>query len=480
MNIDIMSSIRRVYLFLCIGCIFTFACNILDKKPEMDITANNVIHDLRSAENALNGVYNKLKGDKTPGMPYYGAMYLILSDVSSDISQSIGTYNALIQADNFDLSPSSEIGIGDFWAQVYKVINGANEIITDLPALTNVDQENKDNILGQAYFLRALAYFDLNRSFGGVAGVYGTMGVPIVLKPVRSIKDITYPSRPSIDEVYERVESDLKNSVNLLSGGGEPTLASQAAAEALLSRLYLYYKQDYNLVEEYATDVINDYNYKLTENYTDIFIKENTAGSIFELNNTTTFQSEIRNWYFPSSKGGRGELVLHEEFVKLLKSRPSDDRTKLIAHSNSSDRYYPTKYQKPSGTDNIQILRLAEMFFNRAEARVRKKTPNISGALSDLNVIRNRAGLADTSGSGVDSPEKILHAIAVERSIEFYEEGHRWFNLIRTGKALRVLKDIKRKNGPPVSLGSTGHEVFPIPQEDLDVNDNLEQNPAYK
>src|SRR5699024_1749305 len=102
-----------------------------------------------------------------------------------------------------------------------------------------------------------------------------------------------------------------------------------------------------------------------------------------------------------------------------------------------------------------------------------------NGALSDLNAIRNRAGLPDTAGTGVDSRTEILDAIALERSVEFFEEGHRWFNLVRTGNALSALTGIDRKNSGPVSLTDAGRQVWPIPHREIDANKNIEQNPAY-
>jgi hypothetical protein len=164
----------------------------------------------------------------------------------------------------------------------------------------------------------------------------------------------------------------------------------------------------------------------------------------------------------------------------MVNSRPDDERGDLIGFDANVGAYYSTKYAKAGGDDNIQVLRLAEMYLNRAEARTRKTTPDFTGALSDLNEVRNRAGLADTTGTGVDTASEILNAIEYERGIEFIQEGHRWFNLVRTGNALNTLTGIDRLNGDPVSLTNPGRQVFPIPSRDIDANENLEQNSAYQ
>jgi hypothetical protein len=366
----------------------------------------------------------------------------------------------------------------NLWARAYATINHANNIIADVPNLEETPQEVKDQILGEAYFIRGLAYFDLTRTFGGVSGVYGTMGVPLVTEPSRLVDENSFPSRASIEESYAQVAADLQQAQSLLSGFTTPNRASEAAAIALQARLNLY-TQNFEQAETFATQVLQDYDFQLIENFADIFINENTAEAIFELAFNTTDGNDIRFWYFPSSAGGRGDIALHESYAELVMGRSDDERGDLIAFDSNVGVFYTTKYQKAGDDDNIQILRLAEIYLTRAEARVRKSSPNLDGALSDLNMIRNRAGLADTTGAGVDSPEEILGAIEFERGIEFIEEGHRWFNLIRTGRALEILSGVDRLNSDPVSLTNAGRLVFPIPSRDIDSNENLVQNDAY-
>jgi hypothetical protein len=464
---------RNSIFLISFTIFFATACDVLNQQPKSAVSADHIIYNEATAQIALNGLYSQLQNGN-----YYGGNLYVLSDVSSDISQSVGTWDFYRAMDTYTTNVGN-LEVEDFWEQAYATINQANNIITKVSRLDNVARETKDQILGEAYFIRALAYFDLNRAFGGIEGVYGSMGVPIVLKPTDTITEDSYPSRPGINETYAQVESDLKQAIALLPGTSVPTRASEAAAKALLSRLYLYYQKDYALVEQYATDVINDYDYQLVEDYASIFINEETTGSIFELSFTASDQSDIRFWYFPPSLGGRADIALHQNFVNLLQTRTNDERAGLIAFDDGVGVYYPTKYQKVSGKDNVLILRLAEMYLNRAEARARKATPDLSGALSDLNTIRNRAGLPDTTGTGVDTAQEILDAIALERSIEFYEEGHRWFNLIRTESALTVLNGIDRKNSGPVSLNEPGRQVWPIPQREIDANKNIAQNEAY-
>lgn len=459
------------YLFIVL--IAAVGCDVLNQDPQTAISEEIAIRDQKSAEAALNGLYSQLQsGD------YYGSNLQIISEVSSDISQSVGTWDFYREMDTY-VTSAGNLENRNLWSQAYSTVNHANNLIADVPNLDNASQEIKDQILGEAYFIRALAFFDLSRTFGGVPGVAGSMGVPLVTQPSREINEESFPSRAGLEASYAQVESDLQEAEARLSGFTSADHSTEAAAKALFSRLYLYL-QDYEQAEQYATEVINNYDFSLVNNFADIFVNENTSEAIFELAFNTTDGNDIRFWHFPSSGGGRGDIALHDDYAEMVMSRSADTRGELIGFDDNVGVYYPTKYQKSGGDDNIQILRLAEMYLNRAEARARMSTPDLSGALADLNEIRNRAGLADTTGTGVDTAEEVLEAIEHERAIEFMEEGHRWFDLVRTGRSMTLLNGIDRTNGDPVSLTDARRMIFPIPSRDIDANDNLEQNEAYR
>ncbi|MGM0546693.1 MAG: RagB/SusD family nutrient uptake outer membrane protein [Bacteroidota bacterium] len=464
---------KYLNIIFLVAFITASGCDVLNQDPQTAISEEIAIRDLKSANAALNGLYSQLQAAE-----YYGSNLQIISDVASDISQSVGTWDFYREMDTY-VTSAGNLENRNLWSQAYSTVNHANNIIVEVEALDDIPQENKDQILGEAYFIRALAFFDLTRTFAGVPGEAGTMGIPLPTEPSRQIDDNSFPERASIEASYSQIESDLQAAESRLSGFDSPNRASEAAVQALFSRLYLY-THDFDLAKQYASDVIENSTFELVEDFSDIFIEENTAEAIFELSYNTTDASEIRFWYFPSSGGGRGDIALHDEYAEMVTSRADDERGDLIAFDGNVGVYYPTKYQKSGGDDNIQILRLAEMYLNRAEARARQQTPDLPGALSDLNEIRNRAGLQDTSGTEVDEQEEVLQAIEKERGIEFIEEGHRWYDLVRTGRAMDVLTNIDRTNGEPVSLDEPGRMIFPIPSRDIDANDNLEQNEAYQ
>lgn len=442
--------------------------DILEREPQNQVDQDMVITNEKSANAAVAGMYSELQSED-----YYGGNFLIIGDVSSDIAQSIGTWDHYREMDTYEVSAAGNEENGNFYTRAYVTINIANNILERIPALPNISEEAMKPMLGSAYFVRALALFDLTRLYGGVPGVVGSMGLPVITEATNSLGDIQYPSRPSLQASYDAIEQDLLQALELLPETNDKSMASKGAARALLSRLHLYLG-NYGKVITYSTDVILDDTYSLNPDFKDIFASKLGPEAIFELNFNSNDQSSIRNWYNPN--GGRGDLTTHTEFYEEITANPNDVRGELFGFSESNG-YFQTKYQKPGNVDNIQILRLAEMYLNRAEARAR--TNDLEGALDDLDVIRLRAGLEEISPRPT-TQEEVLEAIWKERKFEFAFEGHRFFDLVRTGQVMEVLQNVQRMNGPAVSIPEIGKALFPIPNFELDANENLEQNEAYR
>lgn len=454
-----------------LGLILLSACTkVLDQQSIVDVDETKAITNNKSALVAVNGLYNELQNGS-----YYGRNFQICSDVSSDIAQSVGTWDFYREMDTY-LVTSGNTEVGNMYYRGYRAINQANNIIAKVPALTDATTAQKNLYLGEAYFIRGLAYFDLNRLFGGVPGVVGSMGVPIVLAPSTKIDESSFPSRPTLQAGYDQVESDLLKALELLpeTYGDNRSQAVKGTARALLSRFYMYEKK-FDQTLKYSDLVISDTKYVLQATYSNIFDNKLTAESILELTFTSSDQSGIRNWYFPSANGGRGDLCAHLAYYNEAKADPKDSRGKLFGYDNTSNIYYPTKYKMAGNVDNIHIIRISEVYLNRAEAKAQLN--DLTGALADLNKVHMRAG---SDAMAVAGQTNLLAAILQERKLEFAEEGHRFFDLVRTGNALTKLAGIDRKNGPNVALTAAGRQVFPIPSFDINSNINMVQNEAYK
>lgn len=448
--------------------ILSSCSSVLDRDPLNEVDASIVVTDKSSANAAVAGLYNEMQdGD------YYGYNFVIIGDISADIAESIGTWDFYREMDTYQVSAAGNTENNNFYTRAYATINVANNVLKKVTALDNITPEDKNPMLGAAYFVRALALFDLTRLYGGVPGVIGTMGMPIMTEPTNSVPEVLFPSRPTLEASYAAVEDDLLMALDLLPESGNRSIASKGAARALLSRLYLYLK-DYDNVIDYSTDVIDDANYGLNPTFADIFENKLGMESVFELNFNSNDQSEIRNWYNPV--GGRGDLTTHASFYQEATANPDDVRGLLYGFAASNGNYQ-TKYQKPGGLDNIMILRLAEMYLNRAEALA--NNDDIENGIADLNMIRNRAGIGDITPEPA-TKEELIAAIIQERKLEFAFEGHRYFDLMRSGEIFNVLQNIPRRNGPAVGLSEVGRALFPIPNFEIDANPNLLQNEAYR
>src|SRR5690606_18180514 len=251
-------------------------------------------------------------------------------------------------------------------------------------------------------------------------------------------------SRKSIEETYQQIIDDLTRSRSLLSDmyrDGNRTSINRLVATALLSRVYLY-REDWKNSEAMATEVINTNSlYKLSDNLDNVFLA-NSEEAIWQISpvgsNGATYEGAAFiitsiNWFLNPVTISNGLMEAFED---------NDIRKDYWVSSigeGAEKTFYPFKY-KISYTINdpsefSTVIRLAELYLIRAETRA--QLGNISGAQDDINVIRERAGIPDTKA---DSRDELLEAILQERRVElFTEQGHRWFDLVRTGKASEVL-----------------------------------------
>lgn len=457
---------KFIYIFIIFFALSS--CEVFDTAPQESISDQGAISSASGLQAALGGLYSQMQDS------YYGGDIFFLGDVSSDIAQSVGTWDFYREMDTYFVA-SDNTEVLDLWDAIYEVVNQANNIIESAPNVTDASQALINQSLGEAYFARGMAFFDAAKVWGGIPGVIGDLGVPLPLEPSR---EATFPSRASLDATYDQVEADLNQALNLLPevnslsapDGNNRDRANKAAVRALLARYHLY-MGNYAQASDFASQVINDSKYALVENYADIFQGENTSESIFELQFNNADQSGLRFWYAPGALGGRGELAAHDDFYNAIPD--NDARKALYGFDEVGDFVYPTKYFKAGDIDNAHVIRLAEMYLIRAEADLFESKGDPT---ADVNAIRTRAGL-----DPLDGPVT-LDDILNERKVELAFEGHRWFDLIRTGKALEVLASVPRTNTPgdPAALTDANRQLFPIPNLELNANANLVQNAAYR
>jgi len=443
------------------------ACDILDIEPKSQVSSDQAFTNLNNAEAVVNGMYNNLQ-------TVYMWRVQVITDVASDMSQQVDTWDALIGPDEFNFSiDNSEVD--DLYTSLYRCVDIANNIIANVPAM-NISQANKDNLMGQAYFVRGLSYFDLARLFGGIPNVYGTLGVVVKLTPSVGVSESDFSPRNTLRETYDQVEADLQEALAKLPATNAAGKANKRAANALLARYYLY-NQQWAEAEQFATAAIGSST--LNTPFANIFSTKNSAESIFELQFNANDGQGLRQWYFPSSLGGRGGTALHTEMYTEITANPADARAALTAFNTTAGTYYTTKWSTAQNADNFQLLRLAEQFLIRAEARAEKTPSDLPGAISDLNAVRTRARLGNTTAT---TKAEIIDAILNERKLEFVGEGQRWFDVIRKGQTMTEFTNVRRSKGslPSYSISTPGKQVLPIPSAEVRTNPNIEQNEAYR
>jgi hypothetical protein len=322
---------------------------------------------------------------------------------------------------------------------------------------------------GEAKFVRAFCYFHLVNLFGDVPLVTST-----------DYRENARKGRTKKEDVYLQIVADLTDAQNQLSENYVTTTAAPTArtrpnkwaAAALLARVYLY-TGEWQKAEAAASSVIGSGKYTLVANLNNVFLAGSTE-SIWQLQ---PVQPGRNTWegstIVPASNSSTPSFLLTKELVNAFEA--NDQRKVNWAKSRVFDNltlYYPFKYKVRTGTavtEHYMVLRLAELYLIRAEARARQG--NVQGGKEDINILRARAGLGPTTANEQTS---LLAAIEQERRVELFAEwGNRWYDLKRTAKAGTVLKVLK-----PLTWQDTD-VLLPIPINELKANTYLEQNPGY-
>jgi hypothetical protein len=447
---------KRIHYFFALSLslsVLTSCDSFLDVEPKSSISDEQTIFDKTSAETALRGVYNAVANSN-----YYGTSFQSIGYLSGDNIQWTGSQSQVQEFINHKVSAENST-ISAAWIAIYATINRANQVIAKVPAVTDptLTEALKNPIVGEAYFLRALAYFDLARTWGGV---------PIITQPTSTPSENSGIERSSQAETYAQVLKDLDAAEPLLGETVNRYHATRKTVWALKSRYYLY-RKDWAKAEEYATRVISDAaSYKLVTPFS-TFFADNARGtqeSVFEIfYNGTSEINDHRGQWQPQTNGGTRQWAPNEAFVSLVNDPLiGGNRSTLVAKDNQS-RWYGNLYYRSPGSDPSYVIRIAELYLIRAEART--QLAKLTDAAADINAVRTRAGLGATPAV---SKDELLLAVENERKIEFALEPHRWFDLVRTGRAAAVL-----------SITDPDRYLMPIPSVQLQTDKALEQNPGY-
>lgn len=411
-----------------------------------------------SAQSAVLGMYT-FSAAATNGLLTYLTFY---PGISSDELQ-YNAADASIQEIANNAIVNTNGYMSNMWQLNYQLVKNANNNISGLSNSTSLTPSVKSQLLGEAKFMRAFAYFHLVNMFGDV---------PLPLKDDYSAFENAALPRFPASQVYAQIIQDLTEAQGLLPTTYVGTLRGRInkyAATALLARVYLYQK-NYANAEAQATQVISSGTYSLPAPET-AFV--NTSNEVIWQIGTISGVT-VPGAAYVTIATVIPAYTLADATYNSFES-PTDLRKTnwTVAKTIAGKTYYGiSKYKVASGTGNEYnvALRLAEQYLIRAEARAQQN--NLSGAKTDLDAVRTRAGLGGVSASLTQA--QMLSAVEQERKVELFGEwGHRWYDLKRTERANAVLGALK-----PSSWKSTS-VLFPIPQSQIIINPSLTQNPGY-
>lgn len=423
--------------------------SILDQSPTDRLPDDRAITNADGARTALIGAYNALQATS-----YYGRNLVLFGDLPADNADHIGTLTTFASADANQLRADNET-VDFIWNAIYDGINRVNNILVKVPPLTDLDDVEKNEILGEAHFLRALHYHNLVKFYGDV---------PIRLTPITSVEEAADIARSPVADVYAQIQADLDEAGNLITATEPTTQATVGAVHALRARVALY-RADYATAEAEADEVIAE-GFTLADAYSDLFDAEgqDTPEDIFKVTfNAQQFSTE-GFYYTAEDFGGRGEVAPSQDLFDAYE--PDDDRLAWSITLTEGGDLSGSKWATTVGAEDMHVIRFAEVLLIKAEAQARQN--DLDGAVDTYNQLRERAGLDPHNlGDEVTTQAEVLAAIDHERRVELAMEGDRWPDLVRTGTAISVL-------GIPEF-----QTLFPIPQIERDVAPGLTQNPGY-
>jgi len=451
------------------------------KGPINSRNSDNVYEDDATAASVLTGIYIQMSRTQLGDGGVTSAS--LLTGLSSDELSLFANNSAKPALTSYYTNALTNVnvtngGVSDFWTVFYQIIYIANSAIEGLEKSASLTSSVKEQLLGEAKFIRAFCYFYLVNLYGDV---------PLALNT--NFSENTELFRAPTQQVWAVIVDDLRDAVgrlsteylsgNIISKVTDRVRPTKWAAMALLARTYLY-TGDYKDAEQLATEVINNGSLFGLDSLNGVFINTSRE-AIWQLQPVLVgFNTvEARLFVLPEAGPNNSMNYVYLNSSLLNAFEIGDQRRSKWIDSvlvGGTIYYYPYKYKISDLNLPVKeystVFRLAEQYLIRSEARARLN--NIPGALSDINVIRSRAGL---KGIVSGSMEDILGAIQHERQVELFTEwGHRWFDMKRTKQVDQIMNIVCPEKG---GEWRTTDQLYPIPLSELQRAPNLVQNNGY-
>ena len=460
------------------------------------VSQNNVVNFYKTADDmkiAVNAAYGALQYSGQ----YFSAMHEI-AEVRSDNTGILDVQTGLnvVEIDIFT-NRSNNTLLNNMWNDHYRGIQQCN-IVVDRIAAISMDATLKDRYIGEVKFLRALMYFNMVRTFGDL---------PLVIKEIKNPEEGYAYTREPVEVVYAQIIEDLKEAETKLPAiytGTDIGRATSGAAKALLGKVYLT-RKDFTQAAAKLKELIDGTatsKYMLLASYEDIFkvTNENHRESIFEVQfkkGGTGEGSPFNNQFAPRSSGtivskvgaGLGYNIPTQDMEDAYEAGDlRKDISMASGYMNGTSfveskyikKYLDVPFQANDADNNWPVLRYADVLLMYAEALNEQGYVADGPAFGYLNLVRQRAGLADKTSVNAEPSLQIADqaafrlAIEQERRVELAFENHRWFDLVRTDRAIAVMAE----HGITIQAYQL---LYPIPQSQIDINpEMIHQNPGYQ
>ena len=409
---------------------------------------------------------------------YGGIGYPSFMEVPSDNTWNLNTTQNGGRAAAFDnfVVDASNAQLQSTWVSCFDGVQKANLVITRASASETIAEDVKKRILGEAYFLRALTYFNMVRIWGYV---------PLLTEEVANVNDAFNHTQATPDEIYAQIIKDLEFGASNLPAsytGNNIGRVTKGAAQTLLAKVYLTQK-NWSQALTLLKSVISSGTYDLVPNFADVFAvnNKNNIESIFEVQFDNSINGEGYSGGNPLEAGNDVNNLPSDNLLRLFNENPDDRKDASVIDVGAQGmrlyKWHDTKTSYGMGF-NIIVLRYADVLLMAAEA-MNELGYGDNDALKYLNMVRSRSHAAEYSYTELADQAAFRDAVEKERRLELAFENHRWFDLVRTGKALEIVN--KNDGGSVLTVDAKSHQLlFPIPQSEIDASGNkLVQNQGY-
>lgn len=468
---------KKTYiLWACLGLSLMSSCSesLLDINPQMQNTSNNFYKSEEQLDLGVTGAYSTLQLNGQ-----YQISNLLLGELPSDntwdeVPANDGGYCG--QLDEFSMTSNNSI-TENSWRHNYIGIQQCNVVLNRINGLTDLSEVKKNTAIGEMKFLRGLMYFNLIRIFGDV---------PLVTQETENVNNYFGQGRTTSEEVYKQIVADLTDAASLLpESASQRGRATKWAALGILGKVQLTL-HNYAEAKSCLQQVVASQKYALLDNPKDIFspTNKNNKEIIFDVQfesgmNGNTEGSDAYRYFSPSGsvKGGKGHNLPTKEVYDLFSDKDLRKSAYFILSTGNmaTGKMVQTSDVIEDGGNNVVVLRYADVLLMLAECYAEEG--DLTNACQYLNYIKRRANIEDFNSS---NQELVLDEIATERRKELVNEGHRWFDLIRTGKAVEVMnKYFSSTVGYNGVVVTEDNLVQPIPQSQIDTDSSIKQNKNY-